>query len=462
MPMMRRLGWLVSAVMVGVLAACAPKTVAVPTVPGAPHFPEYIQPLSPAGQSADPAARQNDRAWQFLQAGDLRGADRELAGLLKALPEYFPGQTTAAYVALAKKDNSAAASQFTRVTDAHPDYTPALVGKGLALVASEKNAEAIEAFRAAVQADPSLTDIARRVDVLTLRALQDELGNARQAARTGQLDVAMRAYRSAIAASPESAFLYRELAAVERQRGQNREAIDHLRRSNSLDPQDPASFALLGDLLEHEGELTAAVSAYTDSLRIESDPAIETKRAAVRARLDLASLPAEYRAIEQSPQVTRADLAALIGVRLATLVQTAPSRDPSVITDIRGHWAERWITPVARAGLVEAFVNHTFQPRTVVRRADLAQSVARMLSVIAPSDPTRARQWVGARGRFPDVPPGHLAYSAVSATVAAGVMPVGADGSFGPTQVVTGAEAIAAISRIRELGRYSSSVNDRP
>ncbi len=453
---------LVAAAMVGVLSACAPKTVVVPTVAGAPRFPEFVQPVAPTGQSADPFARQNDQAWQYLQAGDLRGADRELALLLKTQPEYFPAQTTSAYVALAKKDNSAAAVQFTRVTDAHPDYAPALVGKGLALLAGERNSEAIDAFRAAVQADPSLTDIARRVDVLTLRALQDELASARQAARSGQLDVAMRAYRSAIAASPDSAFLYRELAAVERQRGQTREAIDHLRRSNSLDPQDAGSLALLGDLLEHEGELASAVTAYTEALRVESDPAVDARRAAVRARLDLAALPNEYQAIEQNAQITRADLAALIGVGLAPLVQTAPSRDASVITDIRGHWAERWITPVARAGLVDAFVNHTFQPRTIVRRADLAQSVAKLLNLIAVSDPTRARQWVGARRRFPDVPPGHLAYAAVSATVAAGVMTLAADGSFGPTQPVTGAEAAAAISRVRALGRFPAGVSDRP
>ena len=255
---MRRIGWLVAAAMVGVLSACAPKTVVVPTVAGAPRFPEYLQPVAPTGQSTDPFARQNDQAWQYLQAGDLRGADRELALLLKTQPEYFPAQTTSAYVALARKDNSAAASQFTRVTDAHPDYAPALVGKGLALLAGDRNSEAIEAFRAAVQADPSLTDIARRVDVLTLRALQDELASARQAARSGQLDVAMRAYRSAIAASPDSAFLVsRTCRRRAPTRADCREAIDHLRRSNTLDPQDAGSLALLGDLLEHEGELAS-------------------------------------------------------------------------------------------------------------------------------------------------------------------------------------------------------------
>lgn len=459
---MRRVGWLAAAVLISVLSACGPKPVTTPSAPGAPRFPDYIKPTVPASQASDPMAQRTDLAWQLLQAGDLRAADRELTLLLRERPGFFPAQTTAAYLALARKDGSAAVAQFARVTEAHADYVPALVGKGLALLAVEQNQDAVAAFREALRADPTLTDISRRVDVLTLRGLQDELATARQAARAGQAESAMRAYRNAIAASPDSAFLYRELAAVERQHGQRAEAIEHLRRANALEPNDPASFVALGELLELDGALTAAVTAYTDALRLEPDPAVEAKRAALRARLDLATLPEEYRAIDGNAQITRADLAALIGVRLAPLVQSAPSRDPSLITDIRGHWAERWIVPVARTGLVENFVNHTFQPRVVVRRVDLAQSVARILNLIAVTEPARAKQWVGVRGRFPDVPSSNLAYAAVSSSVAAGVLTTGPDGAFAPARPVTGAEAIAAMTRLRTLGRLPAGPGDRP
>lgn len=461
MPFMRRVGWIAAAVLAVVVSACGPAKVATPVAPGAPRFPDFMQPTAPGPLASDPLTRRTDLAWRYLQAGDLRSADREVNLLLKERPTFFPAQTVGAYLALAHKDGAAAATQFGRIVDAHPDYVPALVGRGLSLVATEQNQEAVEAFRAALKVDPSLTDIARRVDVLTLRGLQEELATARQAAKAGQTDAAIRAYRNAISASPDSAFLYRELAAVERQRGQTRDAIDHLKRANALDPTDAASLVALGDLLEHEGDLAPALAAYTDALRIEPDPAVDAKRAAIRTRLDQSTMPEEYRAIEQAPQITRGDLAALIGVRLAPLVQAAPSRDPSLITDIRGHWAERWIAPVARAGLVENFVNHTFQPRTIVRRADLAQSIARMLNLVAVSDPARARQWVGVRGRFSDVPTSHLAYGAISSAVASGAMTVGQDGTFGPTRPVTGADAIAAIERVRTLGRFPASSNDR-
>ena len=449
------------AAVIGAASACAPKTAPLPA-PGAPQFPDYVVPSVPADLANGVAARQQARAWQFLQAGDLRTADRENALALKAQPGFYPAQTTAAYIALARKDAKGALTQFSRIADAHPEYAPALAGKGLALVATDRNAEAAEAFRAAVRVDPSLTDIARRVDVLTLRGLQDELAAARQAARNGQPDAAMRAYRNAITASPDSAFLYRELAALEREQGQVPTAIEHLKRANELDPSDAPSLALLGDLLDQQGDTTGALKAYDAALNLEANPSVDARRSAIRARLELAALPEQYRAIDTSPQVTRADLAALIGVRLAPLVQSAQVRDIGVITDIRGQWAERWIAPVARAGIIEALPNHTFQPRSVVRRVDLAQAVARLLNLVAAAEPARGRTWIGARGRFTDMTAGHLAYPAASVAVAAGVMQATADGAFQPTRVVSGAEAVAAIDIVRALaGPVARPISDR-
>ena len=447
--------------LIALTSACAPKTVALPPA-GKPTFPEFIQPVAPAALAASPLARQNERAWQYLQAGDLRNADREAGVALKAQPSFYPAQATSAYVALARKDARAAATQFSKIVDAHPDYVPALVGKGLSLVSLDENAEAAAAFRAAVKIDPTLTDIARRVDVLTLRGLQEELAAAREAARNGRPDAAIKAYQNAIAASPDSAFLYRELAGVERQQGQVPSAIEHLRHAHELDPGDSGALVMLGDLLDQQGDLAGAAKAYSDALDLEPNPDVQAKRAALNARIELAALPEQYRAIESNPQVTRGELAALIGVRLASLLQSAPSRDTGVVTDVRGHWAERWIGPVTRAGIMESYANHTFQPRAVVRRVDLAQATSRLLTLVAAAQPTRAQRWANARGRFTDMSTGHLAYPAASTAVAAGVMQTTAEGAFQPTRIVSGAEAADAVDRIRSLaGVATTTASDR-
>ena len=110
-------------------------------------------------------------------------------------------------------------------------------------------------------------------------------------------------------------------------------------------------------------------------------------------------------------------LAALLGVRLDALLKRARGSNAIVITDTRGSWAAPWILQTARAGIMEVYPNHTFQPNAVVRRGELAQAASQALSLIAAANPRLAASLRNARGRFPDVPPGHLSYHAASVAV---------------------------------------------
>ena len=426
-------------------AACAPRTIAVPVVM-VPKFPEFVMPEVPPALAGTAAVPVYDRAWGFLQAGDFRSAERDLAVALRATPTFYPADAASGYVALAQSDAKAALAAFDRALARQPDYTSALVGKGQALLALNRESEAIAAFESALAANPALIDLRRRIEVLRFRNLERGLAAARQAARAGLPDEAIQAYTAAIASSPESAFLYRELAAVERQAGDGDRALTNFRKAVELDPSDAGSHAQIGELLEARGDVDGALAAYGASLGIEANAMVEEKRDALVAKGELAKLPEPYRAIEAAPQLTRGDLAALIGVRLGTLLQTMPVRDASVITDVRTHWAERWIMAVARAGVMESYENHTFQPTSVVRRSDLAQALSPLLAGAA--SPAVFKQWRSAPVKPSDLAPDHLAFPAASLAVASGVMTLDPAGRFQPSQVVTGQEAVEAIQRL--------------
>jgi len=429
-------------------AACAPKTVPIPVVTK-PKFPDFVMPQVPAALAGSAAVPGHSRAWRFLQAGDLRNAERELAAALTTTPAFYPADAAFGYVELAENDASAALVRFDRALARQPDYASALAGRGQALFALDREPEALVAFEAALGADPALVDLRRRVEVLRFRVAERGVATARAAARAGRTDEAIQAYGAAVASSPDSAFLYRELAAVERRTGDAERALMHFRRAVELDPGDAGSLAQIAELLDARGDVDGALAAYLKSLAIEADPGVEAKRDALIARGELAKLPMEYRAIDGVAQVTRGDLAALIGVRLGPLLQAMPARDQSVITDVRPHWAEPWIVAVARAGVMEPFDNHTFQPRTVVRRSDLAQAIGPLLASAVPA--TRLSQWQTARHSWSDLATGHLAFPAASLAVAAGVMTADSDGRFQPASPVTGLEAIGAIDRLAAI-----------
>jgi tetratricopeptide (TPR) repeat protein len=434
------------------LSACAPKLAPAPVVT-TPKFPEFMRPAVPAAYASSAAAPGTSRGWAFLQAGDFKNAERELSSALKADPAFYPAATSLGYVELAKKDAKAALAHFDRALELTPQHSDvsALVGRGQALLGLNREADALAAFEAAVAADPSQADLARRVEVLRFRTVEQGLARARDAAKAGRLDEASQVYQAAIASSPDSPFLYRELAGIERRQGNAAAAIEHFQKAVALDPGDASSFAQLGELLEESGDFEGAAKAYADSLAIEPNRAVEARVEAARARAALALLPAEYRALDQAAQITRAELAALVGIRLAKLLQDAPRVNAALMTDVRNNWAAPWIMTVARAGIMEPFANHAFQPHSVVRRVDLAQAVARLLARTAVVNPVAAKTWEAARLKFADLSTGHLAYPAASAAVAAGVLAAGPGNTFQPSRPVTGAEAIEAVTKIEAL-----------
>jgi len=450
-----RVRLVVAAVFAALFAAsCASKTVPPPVVTS-PKYPDFVAPSIAAAEAGSRAAMSEGRGWQFLQAGDLKSADRELSASLKAAPGFYAAEAAMGYLELARSDPKAALAHFDRALDRRGTYVSALVGKGQALIQLHREPEALTAFEAAVAADRTLTDVSRRIEVLRFRIAQQGVEDARAAARAGRLDDAVRLYTAAIAQSPDSPFLYRELAGIERRKGAADAALEHYRKATSLDPTDAASLVQAGDLLDSRGDLEGAAKSYSAALAIEHDPAVQRKLDAVSSRLELSRLPEEYRAIEQASQITRGELAALIGVRLGAVLQGPPQHD-AVITDIRNDWAAAWIMTVARAGVMEPYANHAFQPRSIVRRSDLAQVLARLLSRIAARNGARSKAWENARAKFADLAPGHLAYPAASVAVASGVLKVGPDNQFQPGRAVTGAEAVEALDRVAALAAGGS------
>jgi tetratricopeptide (TPR) repeat protein len=437
-------------------SACAPKTVPAPLVVATPKFPDFLTPAVPPALVGSRAAQNQERGWRFLQAGDFENAKRELALALETAPAFYPADAALGYVELARKDATAALPHFDRALERQADYTSALAGRGQALIALDREAEALAAFEALLAADPSLGDIQRRVEVLRFRGVEQNLAAARQAARSGRLDDAVRGYMTAIASSPDSAFLYRELALIERQMGDRDRALEHLGKAVALDSSDASSLAQIGELLEARGDLEGALSAYTSALAIEPSRGVEARRDALVASAERARLPEEYRAIDSAPEITRADLAALIGVKLDPLLQAAQLPDAVLITDVGTSWAVTWIMAVARAGVMDPYDNHAFEPQTLVRRVDLARAVSGLLAKIGATRPAQARVWETARVVFPDLATTHLAYQAASAAVASGAMKAGSDGSFQPSRPVTGSEASEAIDRLQALADLPS------
>jgi tetratricopeptide (TPR) repeat protein len=435
----------VAAASLSIVGGCAARRVA-PSQGGA-AYPEFVFPSDPR-ESPGVAARLAE-GWQDLQRNDLHAASRAANAAVRAAPASVAARTVQGYVALAGRQQDAALRAFDASLAARAGFVPALVGRGYALLALQREPDALGAFDAALRADASLVDVKRRVDVLRFQTVEATIEAARVARAAGRLDEARLRYTRALEASPQSAFLYRELAAIERQQDRPEVAIGDLRRAAALEPSDIDGLTALGALLAVHGDLREADQVYRQAFALEPSDAIGAEMARVAARLRDAALPGEFREIETRPQVSRGDLAALLGVRFESLLRTIPAAQ-LVITDLRDDWARVWITTVAGTGVMEPYANHTFQPSAPALRADLAAASWRLLALAAPARPA-LRPYLQDQPRIADVARTHPLYSAAASAVASGVMPLLEDGRFDAARGLSGAEAAAAVFRLRAL-----------
>ncbi|HTV01881.1 MAG TPA: S-layer homology domain-containing protein, partial [Luteitalea sp.] len=166
--------------------------------------------------------------------------------------------------------------------------------------------------------------------------------------------------------------------------------------------------------------------------------------------LEEAALPPEFKAIPATVRVTRGEVAALLAYRLPSLLQDA-ARGTVLITDSRRHWAQPSILLAARAGAMEVYPNHTFQPGAGVTRGEFASIVNRVLGLVASRLPQASQGWRDARLSFVDVRAGHTLHIAVSRAVASGVLRPLEGQTFGLGRPMSGSDAVEAIDRLARL-----------
>jgi tetratricopeptide (TPR) repeat protein len=435
-----------------VLSAACGKPVA-PATPVSPAFPAFEFPGVGAAITAAPEMliERHLQAWNLLQAGQTRTAARAFANIMSIAPAFYPARAGLGYSELADRNYKAAVAAFDAALAQAPGYVPALAGRADALVAADQPVEAIAALEALVKADPSRTPARTRLEGLRLTTIERLVEEARQAQQRGELEPSREAWTRALQAAPEIAFMYRELAAVERQLGRLDEAKAHAASALRLDDRDAAAAALLGEIEAARGDLAAALDAYRRAQMLDPRADHGPRIAEIERRVALAALPEAYRAIAGRPTITRGDLAALAGVALDRWLEGSETTQAPLITDARGHWAQRWILALGSGGLMEVYPNHTFQPGAPVRRSDVADLVQRTLERASARNPAAPIAWRSATPSFPDLPATHAAYAAAAAAVGAGVMQTDEGQAFAPQRLVTGAEASAIVDRLAAL-----------
>lgn len=405
-----------------------------------PEGIDLVYPSLPPGTLRGADSDRFSRAWQAVLAGDSVRALREFERLRAARPGLVAVETGLAFARLRAGDLAGAGRDFAAALRREPAYLPALLGAGGAARSRGDADAALGFYRRALELAPLDVAARRRLAEVKLQVTERHVSAAAQARQAGDDAAAAAEYRAVLDAAPELADVRIELANLLLRSGDAAGA----RAVLDADPgQDRHVLLAKATLLVSQKDYPRALETYR--LLLARDPRdAEARRGAdeARAASELARMPEEYRRIPQAARISRADLAALIAVKVSAL-ERLPAREPRVATDISGSWARSHILRALSLEIMDVYPNHTFQPGALVRRGDLAAAVGRVLELLGvPARPAPALR---------DVSPANLLYPGVARTVAAGLMDVTPDGAFEAWRLVAGKDAVAVVEALARL-----------
>jgi tetratricopeptide (TPR) repeat protein len=417
-------------------ASCAKPVVRAPL----PPTDGFVFPGARPDEVRPDDLRRIEESWRALKAGELGRAEKGFREVLVSRPGLPAAETGLGYVALQAGKIPEAERRFAAALASRVDYAPALAGSGFAALRRDDVEAALVAFRRALAVDPREPVLKRRVAELRLQVTERRVASARAALERGETSAAIETYSQALEEAPEVAGLRLELADLLAREGQVGEAMAVL----ETDPtQDRQVLLRLAELRVQSQDFARALEAYRKVL--ERDPRDEEahrKAWEARQQLEMASMPEEYRRIGSAPQISRADLAALLSVKVTALSRT-PAIEPRVAVDISGSWAREHIIRILSRDIMAVYPNHTFQPGAVVRRGDLARAVQHVLDLM--------HHPKAATPDLADLTRNSLHYYPAGRVVAAGLMDLTPSGAFEAWRPVSGEEAVQVIESLVRL-----------
>ena len=395
-------------------AGCA--STPLPEIPVVP-FDEWAyvedQAPVPGPDLSEGAARDLSENWALIVAGRLGEADLQLAPL-RTLAPGDPGVLAAAgFLALRSGDTSGAGELFERALDAAPDDVLASLGALLLILESEDEELLFTRLKRLSELDPDALVVSERLPGLALEVAENRLARARELARSDEPGPSVAgAYRAALEAMPDSADLYLEAAEAAFAAGDRASAREWF-ETVAANPTASKRQALLSGLAA--AELLADGRRFTESLTrldgILRDPALRgfadlvDRADGLERRLEVARLSERYATIREAERVTREQLAALLAAEIGE-PDDDRNTEPVIAIDLERSWAASLIQTAVGAGYLRLFPDHTFKPRALVTRAELAESLA---AVFQKFDPQALRTAADDASQLDlsDVPPDH-------------------------------------------------------
>ena len=170
----------------------------------------------------------------------------------------------------------------------------------------------------------------------------------------------------------------------------------------------------------------------------------------IKNRLGIFKLPSQYDSIQFSEAVLKEEIAALLSVKFKNIIDETKGKPP-IIIDISTSWASQFILHTTSLGILDVYPNHTFQPKKIITRAEMAEVLFRLVEHLKRKKYSFIQQIPPDRIQITDVSPGNYYYRPILLIVSYDIMDLSRNRKFNPDQAVSGQETIRLIELILAL-----------
>jgi len=389
-----------------------------------------------------------DEAWKNLKGGDSGRAEKSLLRLGPHSPVYHLGL---GFIHFQAQDLTAAESSFKEALKLSPGLIPAYLG--LAQIDQAKGLEdrVFSDYMEVLKRDPDHSYVKPRFEALREKKTEDLLAEAKRAFAAGDAEAGKKSFLTALFYSPESVEAHLSLARIYKGEKNVPSAVLHYKAASAGDPKNKAVLREYAGALYETEQFGRSLDVYEQL--VELDPQDKDARGRVedlKNRLGIYELPSLYNDIPKSEAVTREDLAALIAVKFKEVLND-PDAKPPILVDISTSWASKPILKVTALNILESYENHTFLPRKIVNRAELAETLVRLINILKNRGYKFSPQIAAEKVHISDVPQENYYFGPITQIVAYQIMDLTPQRTFQPDTVVRGQEAVRILDIILAL-----------
>jgi len=391
-----------------------------------------------------------DEVWTLLRQGRADKAEKALLRLGEKHPFFEAGM---GYVALLRDDYAGAEARFQGSIRAVPELIAAQLGIGQVYQKLGRREDALKSYLEVLKRDPANAFATGEAGVLRTAIVEALQAEAEEAIRTGRPAEAKDAYLRLLEYSPKLQGAHLALARIFVQEKNFAGVLFHLRTAIGNDPKDKTALREYAEALYQMNQFSRSLDTFQRLLTLDpADKPAKERVEALKVRLGIIDLPEEYGDISGLEAVTKEAVAALIGAKFED-IRTDAAGPPPVIVDISTSWARTYIVKAAAFGIMEVFSNHTFQPKKILTRAEMAETLIRLVEYLKKKGRPIVAQIPEDRIRIADVPQEHPFVRPITSAVSYQLMDLSKERTFRPELTVSGAEAIRILDLLAGLSK---------